>query len=281
MSTIERTTNKRRRWPAWSGSISELRRISVIFEGLCEARRAAFLAAFDNETLEILENIDDAIERDVKQHTRARQREEITRSLLVIATIVDGDDKVAGPVAEILEEIDRRTVQTVAFSLKSASHELRREDVSITFTRSETSWRSGVSLEVQSTDQGWGRQVFAGLSEEIEKGVPAWSWVQTTGGSIVIFTLMCASLIAGSSLCLIPIIWPPKEVSQVLAISIGISLMSVYPSMFLSGHKVRTWLCPQFELLGETGGASQVRRLTFLTTIAIPIPIGILINLIT
>jgi hypothetical protein len=104
-------------------------------------------------------------------------------------TFWDGGDFASGPPGQIVIEIDRRTVSRVLIAAKVSSD--FDENLQIDFSS------SGMELEVDSSDPGWANQAFVAASEEIEKGVPAWSWVRRPTGrnAFVGFVIACVAVI--------------------------------------------------------------------------------------
>ncbi|TYB47878.1 hypothetical protein [Actinomadura chibensis] len=279
MSNIRRTVEKRQEWGAWAGSVAELRRIGEMVEQSCLRRRVAILAMFDEKTREILEEMGDDRARYREEMNRQLSRESLARSLDMKATIVDGDDKVSGPL-DILGELDRRTVECVQFEAECFDRTFR-ERVFVEFKKPHRSWESGARLVVESSDQGWGRQIFVSVAEQIEKGVPRWQFVHNfPRGTPLLFLIVYIVLYFPSIVALLPTFGEMDSGSLVSA-NILLYLVCLGATFLLTQHKVRAWVFPQFDITSEMGDSTGSRRLIYIATLLASIPTGILVNLIS
>ena len=196
-------------------------------------------------------------------------------------TMVDGDDTTTGASAAVFAELDKRTVRSLTFVVGDSYEnehviiELSREGIRSSGYSGMMSSAYGVTLKVASTDRGWAKQVFAQLSEEVDKGVPKYSWVHKRLGRLVVGV---GSVIA-VTFAIILMILPAIPHGDRWIAWVG----SAYSMLFGSTAIVSTtwffnWLAPPFEVIGEDGQTSGWRRVSALLGIAGTVILGIIVN---
>jgi hypothetical protein len=204
-------------------------------------------------------------------------------------TVVDRNEEVFGPTRSVLEEMDRRSTLQLHFYVDG----LRSRDAGFRYLSNSVSDGiyvrigsgssriprgfvddSAVEISVTSPSAGWARATFSHLCDEIDKGVPRWSFLRKQGYQALlqlIIVLVPTSAVA--------IAVPKSEwVSTIYLVGsiIGISLV-------LSGalRRLMDWMLLAFEITQDGGQPSGTRRLVALLGILVTIPIGIFVNLIT
>lgn len=267
-----------RHWTAWSGTIEDIRRIANILSNLEDTRRTRIEAEVDEPK--------DAIT--VRREARAR-----FEPFTCMIEIEDGDNRISGPVDMILSEIDNRTTRNISFGLPGVEHYGRidspfyDDNITIEFISDHPYNNLGTDLKVTTSDQGWGRQAFAQLSEEIEKGVPRWAWIHKRLGIASIFILTYIALLTFLFLVLPP--FPehlsdksnPNHLATVVSWAVLATVLPILGAVATASRKLRTWAFPTFEILGVHGASTGSRRIAYIVGILISIPIGIFVNLIS
>jgi hypothetical protein len=276
---VQHRTTRKNHWLAWSGELDDLRRIGRIFSELVQRRKESLDAELDTN------NEPGSTEGPAEQWRRA-----VLQNFAPVATLEDGDDRIVGPVDDVLAELDRRSVSELALKTETDGYALSmvHEGVDLTFRRKVGSLydHESVTLEISSRDQGWARQTLTQLTEEIEKGVPRWAWFRSKAGRAIIgLTVAIAGVLTFYSLVSIPdqlSLWGTPLSSQIV---LTIRLAAVVAPPALLGYLAASnaaidWFMPRFEVTSQassTGG----RRLAGLGLLVLSIPIGILVNLIS
>jgi hypothetical protein len=252
-------TSKRNTWPAWSGELDDLRRLGAATTRLVDQRRVPLINEFNEKNPEMIEAWGD-------YHT-----ERFQKNWVALAEFQDGDDEVEGPISEALDELDRRTTSRLRFKATSTATPTVGEALNIRFQRDSPT--QAVTLQIESYDQAWARQVLTLLSEEIEKGVPKWAWCRSIPGRAIISVAAALAFFAA-----VVLITPPSMPSPVrVAIAVIVGLAAQVVAQL---HRVIDWFFPPFEITSH-GGSTGGRRLAAVATIAASIPIGLIINLMT
>ena len=260
-SEMQHRTKKENKWWAWSGELDDLRRIGSVFRDLVAQRGSTILNEFDRGR-------EDSADPSVASHER--RKTEFSEKWRASASLHDGDDQIDGSIAEVLDELDRRSATRLEFSSTGMYAAAAGEELRVVFSRS--SYIQAVHLKVRSGDQGWARQVLTLLSEEIEKGVPKWAWCRSLWGRILISLVVTVCLV--SALFLLP----PLLTSIPRAVIASGIILTV--QIVVSSPGVVRWFFPPFEVTSQAG-SSGGRRLAVLGVVLLSVPIGIIVNLLT
>lgn len=261
---VEHKTKKSNRWNAWSGDLEDLRRISRIYKGLADQRGGTIADTY--VPLYPLSSV----------NLEAR-RTEIREAWQAYAIVIDRDDEIRGPVADVLGALDRRSVTSIEFTQKG-EHTQHDEQFSLKFSRNPDYNEDIVTLRITSGDQGWARQALAQLTEEVEKGVPRWAWWRSISGSLLSWCIVLLStallIIAGSrSVGVVTTVgWLPTV--------IGSGLTGLLVAFWSQTPRIRNWMLPPLEITSEVG-STGARRLAGLALIILGLPIGILVNILS
>lgn len=276
MSSVQRSSQRDKQWPAWSGDIAEIRRIAETVERLHKARLSS-LRMEESAVVESTEVLEQQIrnihnippERDV-HITFAQQRGgeyEIFPSLVMK---LEHDDKATGSIAELMPEIDRRTVQQITFIGALGP----KERIAVALTRSG-SYDVAVQVKVESTDPGWARQAFSELADEIDKGVPRWAYMQEQKMPSVLTCALVSSLLGLGIALAIPVDGTDVK------LSIAGFIAFMLTTFLVVSDSVRNWLFPRFEVLGDGAQSSGTRRLAALALVLVSVPIGLWVNVVS
>lgn len=277
MPDVKRQTTKGREWKSWAGSLADLKALTNAVERNFEQRRNTILSDLDKRLSEMKEGVGkDETQWDRNRYSKKR----------VEVAVEDGSDSSQGPPEQILEEIDRRTVREVRISGELG----HRDEVSVLFARQPAFGKPGIRLKVISPDQGWARQTFAHLSDEIEKGVPRW-WGNLRGSPLLGWGTAAALWLA-ATLILYSVLKdrpPSSEVKLQLSdpITSAIFGATVVFILFVMGgifdilEKVQMHLFPPFELTGEDGASSGSKRIAYVVTLTLSVVTGVVVNLLT
>ncbi|WP_124772999.1 hypothetical protein [Micromonospora inaquosa] len=184
-----------------------------------------------------------------------------------VGLVVEDEDEVAGPISEVLPEIDRRSVA----SLKFVAALWPAERLSVTFSRNAS---EAVVIDVVSGRTGWAKQAYARLADEIEKGVPRWSPLRSENSRFGLAVSVAAVL--GGFVGLVLAKSAGWDVRLVVG---GLVFMATWPILLM--QRLHNWMFPAFELQGEGGQSSGTRRLVTLCLLGASIPIGALVNAIS
>jgi hypothetical protein len=128
-----------------------------------------------------------------------------------------------------------------------------------------------VELEAGSGDRGWVNEVFASVSEEVEKGVPRWEWVRHKGGrsAFIAFVLICLAIIVS----LIVVRQLPLKSQGTFVVLAAVSVVVLW--FILTGqqplNRFIDWLFPGFEIFPEGGRPTGTRRLAFFGSLLLTI----------
>lgn len=269
---LERSTDRERRWPAWAGTKDELKRIGHAVEEEVERHRSSKFAEHDAETSKILSDPKlDGLHKEVEEKVRRRDRDALAERLSTEAKLVEGDNSTKGDVEEVLQELDRRNIMSIRFSMKDYDE---RIDVEL----KKEGYESGAKLRVASKDRGWANQVFIRLSEEIEKGVPGWSWLRRQAGRGVIALLSTLTPLIAINVALIPNL--SKSGKEVL--------YALDPTPFIIGFilltlsdRFHSWLFPRLEITSEGSPNTGSRRLAWAGGLVLTVVLGVIVNLIS
>lgn len=286
MNAVKRQTSKQERWKSWAGSLDDLKSLSRVMEENVERRKQDLIRGL-NEEIRISEEkfekskyaggINIALEElEGERHTVEVAQVEVK--------ILDGPDSSEGPPGELLDEIDKRTVEEVAFS---GDFGWKDGEVRLTLARrSQQGTTPGVELAVSAPDQGWARQTFAHLAEEIEKGVPYWGAVRGRG-----VVTVAAALFVTVTLCLVLYAvlknipsggeggLQVSSLSFSILLSLGISA-ALFALASIFRNELFEYFFPSFELTGDDGGTSGTRRRAFVIANAASFLGGLLVNFI-
>ncbi|WP_436687164.1 hypothetical protein [Micromonospora sp. URMC 106] len=183
---------------------------------------------------------------------------------------LEHEDKATGAIAELMPEIDRRSVRKISF----IGAVTPKERIMVTLSR-EDSYYGAAQVIVESTDPGWTRQAFSELADEIDKGVPRWAYMQEQATP----TLLTCSLTSGLLAAGVALAAPLKEIEAKTFLA-GVIALLLTAFLFL-GESVRNWFFPRFEVLGEGAQPSGTRRLVALGLVLISVPIGLWVNMVS
>lgn len=287
----KRTTFRQRSWGAWAGDLRELEVIaSIARESIRERQQTAA-----KELAHLIETISSDSEEDVsdlirsKLNTLKASRERILTGrveLFVRLSVEDQHETVAGQVAEVLSELDRRSTKSVAMTasphryLAGDIYDVEQDEKSpltegiyVYLGRKSLYNLEGAEVRVSSPDTGWARSTFARMVDEIEKGVPRWARLRRH------LIVPIAFLTAAFTILGFAIGYSIKEYWQdwwLAPFSAGILGFISFP--FTWGGRLFDWLFPPFEVTGEGSQSSGGRRIAFLGSVLISIPIGVVVN---
>jgi len=259
---VQHRTKKENKWWAWSGELDDLRRIGSVFRDLVEQRKSAILNELDRGR-------EDSADASVASYER--RRTEFSEKWCASASLHDGDDQIDGSIAEVLDELDRRSSTRLEFSSTGMYTAAAGEELRVVFSR--LSYIHAVYLTVRSGDQGWARQVLTLLSEEIEKGVPKWAWCRSIWGHILIFLVVNTVCVVSASFLLPPLLTSIPRVVIASGILVTAQIVVSLPG-------VMRWFFPPFEVTSQAG-SSGGRHLAVLGVVLLGVPIGIIVNLLT
>lgn len=280
MGTIIRSSRKRRSWLAWSGETVDLLRLGKMIEDSFQQRQSQLQA----ERERLAEQEDEGRESHLQTMSTAARDVFITGATAVffnggtsdeeipsypfVGMVLVDDETVSGDISDVFPEIDRRSLQRVSFI--SAFHP--RERIAVTFARNGS---EAVFLQVESSDSGWARQGIARIAEEVEKGVPRWSFMRGRSLPTLSIRALAATAIGSAIAISVPsstLVGGPTQ-RVFLGVLVGLVLLGI---QFLP--KFRDFLFPPFELLGEGASASGSRRIAATVLLAASLPIGIFVN---
>ncbi|MGC5032217.1 hypothetical protein [Micromonospora sp. DT229] len=287
----KRTTFRQRSWGAWAGDLRELEAIAgILRESTRERQQTAA-----KELEDLIESIGNESQKDVSDLIRSKlnklkaSHERILTGkveLFVRLDVEDQHETVSGQVAEVLSELDRRSTKSVTMTaspyryLAGDIHDVEQDENSSLTEGIYVHLGSGgqfnlvgAEVRVSSPDTGWARSTFARLVDEIEKGVPRWARLRKH--IMIPFAFLTSAF-------------------TILGFAIGYSLQAYWNDWWLApfggaflgfmsipfayGEKLFGWLFPPFEVTGEGSQSSGGRRIAFLTSVLISIPIGVFVN---
>ncbi|MFI6254556.1 hypothetical protein ACIBCL_00395 [Micromonospora zamorensis] len=183
-----------------------------------------------------------------------------------VGLIAEDEDEVAGPIPEVLSEVDRRSVKRLKFVAALGPSERLR----VTLTREA---EEAVVIDVVSQRTGWAKQAYARLADEIEKGVPRWATLRSGGPKFGL------SILPPLALALFVALVLPKSLDDDRDFVGIMTFLVAWPFFWMD--RLYKWLFPGFELVGEGGQSSGTRRIATLSLLAASIPIGVLVNAIS
>jgi len=277
----DRSTDKERKWPVWVGTLEDIHRLLAAVEEMAKIRRIALLASFDEETERqfgekagaiepVQQTVEDAITQ-VFKNQRMTERGNLERRLTVTTTLIDGDDTTKGKGGGILRELDRRSVQSVAFDILDYD-----EQIVVTLDRKPSSFNAcGAELKVRSADVGWARQAFAYLSDEISKGEPRYSWIRKSFGKVIAGTGLALAFTLTVVLLVTPSV-PSKW--QFVPWAAGGYVLFILAVVLSYSSPLLDWLAPRFEIVGDDGQSTGRRRIGAVMAPILAIILGIIVN---
>lgn len=181
-------------------------------------------------------------------------------------SFTDGTDTTEGDPSQVIDEIDRRTVADVKYNAR-IRHPVN-DRLEIKFAKRDHG--AGASIEVESEDRGWANHVFASVSEEIQKGVPRWSWTRRAYGRLIV-AVVTALCIAGTvTLIVLPHV-PAKdrpELPLVVFVQVSFGLGGIL-GMIAFSERPYNWFAPAFEITPEGRDPSGTRRLGYAVSLAV------------
>lgn len=260
-----------RTWKAWSGTKEELQRIAQLMSDLFGVRREELVAVY-KELLELdlsmVDKDDDAWKLEREKEFSERDLRQFESSFGFTVTLTQGDDSVTGTFDDIKDEIDRRVVSAIVFSV-TYPYSIGGETFKLSMKWA--GYSSPVELEVSSTDIGWANQAFARLSSEIDKGRPPFGWIASGLGGPLMIGLSAYALVSIALVSIFHRVSPGEwnEVGFLIAILICLPLL-------LATHEK---LFPAVEIVEPGAGATLPRRMAYVGGIAIAIVIGVVINI--
>jgi hypothetical protein len=258
---VQHRTKKVASWPAWSSELGDLRKLGELLVELAEERRAS-----------LMQDLHEAHPGENSAVTRERRITELNTEWQTRAEFEDGDDQVEGPVMQVLNEIDRRSIDVLTFKLSGRFSPASGEEVALRFAR--TAIINAVSFEVRSSDPGWARKVLTLVSEEVQKGVPRWARFRSIPGQ-GLFPVLTAVAVFITTLLLLPTIatpWIPPLIAVVAALSMQV---------IVSTRKFTNWLFPPFEVTTDSGANTGGRRLAAAGALVAAVILGFIVNLLT
>ncbi|MGW0071046.1 hypothetical protein ACWDUI_26700 [Streptosporangium sandarakinum] len=270
---INKSLNKSRSWAAWSGDTESLRRIGRIVSDLYrdhpinqEAEDKSALEKSEsrlNPTVSFA-HIASISNTSITNYVTVSADDEIESYPFLGAILID-DEQTSGDFEEVLAELDRRSIRKIIFAGAIAP----RDKVIISFEKGES---PPVVLSIQSPHPSWGRQALARLSDEIEKGVPSWSFIHERRMASFIFRLLAVIILAAAATMAIMKNFFTEEGG-------GLFLFTCLPfSFIISSDRVAGWFFPSIEILGEGAQSTGSRRIVSVILLLFSIPIGILVN---
>lgn len=194
--SVDRTVTQDRTWKAWVGSFAQLERIHSRLKELAVDRQSALLAAIPEP---LPGDADDPWELRYEREKQTRARADITDKYKVVARLASPGEAISGTFDEVKQEFDTRTFTRLAFSidtpLGSDDRVVLRFDP---YKKKGGNPPPDLHLDVKSSDRGWALQVMAQVSDEIQRGVPRWSWLYkgwAAGlGTVVLYIAFLVSL---------------------------------------------------------------------------------------
>ena len=255
MTEVTRDVQRTRTWNAWSGDLAALMRVCALFEEIVLERRAALLTQFDKE-------VGEAPDQDF---TTMMARADIDRDWRPQTTLTSNGESVKGPSSVVLREFDRRVTSSI---LLEAGDQLTNS-ISVEFNGNNNS-KFGSRVSVRSPDRGWAQQAFVSLSEEVEKGVPWWRYLQSSNGGLIVGLVVFASTFSTVDL-LVPS-GGPMTLYWIIFIALLIGAYTV------GGARVRTFLFPRFEVIAEGTPSSGSRRILSFGGLLVAVIVGVIVN---
>jgi hypothetical protein len=240
---------KSRTWRAWQGTMEEFTRIAQAIEDV-EKNRRSHLAAEGVE--------------DVAWKYFTSGSEEFVRM-----TIVEKEEEFAGPLSEMLGQVDRRTIKGA--QLETTGPYGQR----INCAMPKHSRVGETGLNVQTHDPDTTRAGFTRLASEIEKGIPLWGRVPRP---VLTLTLFGASCVVFALLIVVlqpHIHWKSDAWASLFWIMAITEAFLLYPE----GRLMR-FLFPFFEITGD-GVSSGSRRALVIGGFLLTVTLEIVINLLT
>lgn len=286
---MERSTDRTRHWAAWAGTKEDVRRLGNSVARQADSRLKALVVEFDKKTERPTDSVESfiwpvtssdltinsdtvlngermKIQDQAQRESRKQEREKLFKDFETVMTLVHGNDTTKGPMGDVIEELDRRTLTSVRFSAGKGYN-----TIEVTTTRQHRDY--GVCLRVVSSDIEWANQAYVGISEEIEKGKPKSCWLRsrlgrmlasfTTSGSIVyvILAILLSKL-------------PAQDRLNEIEIAI-IAFLGLF-ALFLKLDRFHDWLMPRFEIFSEGGNSIGTRHLMWVGGQIIAVLAGII-----
>jgi hypothetical protein len=273
LNGITRHREKQRHWRAWAGTLQDVIRLSERLEELVNSRRQGLLA-------ELGLRDPDLGDASSSEPALTERRDENLKASLIYEFQLEmgygeGDDVAIGRPEQIIQEIDRRSVELLTIFAETEGAMSFSEELQVALGP------SGVELKVGSGDRGWVNQVLVAVTEEVEKGVPGWAWVRRNYGrsAFVAVVLICLAVIVS---LLIARHVPRKSEGSFLGITIAsvVVLWFIFTGAQLTNRFI-DWLFPAFQILPDGGRSSGTRRLAFVGSLLLTICLGVIVNLIT
>lgn len=249
MTSIRRSTSKSLRRHAWCGNAEDIARLAETLEAVYEVRREPAL-------------------RDGRGRLSDEGVDLLRKETGVVLAFTEGSDEVAGPVDDVLTEIDRRSIGTLKMEGKFPGYS---GDV-LRLRLARIGYEPGVALDVASPDPGWARSAFAQLGDEIEKGVPRWAWLRSVRGRVV---LQAAASVVVYVTLLFALRNSGVDLRTLLIVCVP---MAAIASLLILSERLVRWTFPPFEITGESGMSTGSRRLVYIASHPIALGIGILVN---
>ncbi|MDG4779001.1 hypothetical protein O7614_04995 [Micromonospora sp. WMMD961] len=210
--------------------------------------------------------------------------EEVPIEDIVELTVIDKYEEVFGKIPSVTAEMDRRSTQSVRFladDSQSPSKTYRRSSEWVTDgvylrlgpkSASPFGTDLAVYLEVTSPSAGWTRAAFASICDEIEKGVPKWSFMRRPFwrfflGISYFYVPWVAIMLAIEPE---PAIWSATIWLPTIAV-----LLSAVSGIT---NRLTDWLFPPFEITQDGAQPSGTRRLGILASLFVTIPVGVFVN---
>lgn len=218
------------------------------------------------------------------QFERLRELKQIDIADVIELTVIDRYEEVFGKVDPVLAEMDRRSTRSLRYvtdGIRPPSRLFRGLSESVTdglYIRlgpPDSSFfhdSDQVCVVVTSPSTGWARSSFARICDEVEKGVPKWSFVR-----LPVFRFMLGAFYFAVPYLAVMLAIQP-ELDRWLMIGVITAGAALLLGMLEITGKLTDWLFPAFEVFQEGGQPSGTRRATALISLLITIPIGILVN---
>ncbi|MET8910387.1 hypothetical protein [Micromonospora sp. NPDC004551] len=217
-------------------------------------------------------------------HSELTRFEEASKEDIVELTVVDKYEEVYGRVDEVLAEMDRRSTVSVRFRADGSRPPDRQYGRTSEYVSDGIHLRLGgqgdspfrtdrpVSLTVTSPSAGWARAAFARVSDEIEKGVPRWAVVRRPSAQFSLSLLYFAV-----PYITVMLIIKARQPIWIAGFWAGI-IAWLISSVSGTASRFHNWLFPPFEITQDGAESSGTRRILFLITLMLSVPIGILVN---
>jgi hypothetical protein len=286
---MERSTDRTRRWAAWAGTKEDVRRLGNAVARQADSRLKALVIEFDKKTDRSTDSVESfiwpvtnsdltinsdtvldsermKIQDRARKESRKQERERLFKDFQTVMTLVHGNDTTKGPIGDVIEELDRRTLTSVQFSAGKGHY-----TVEVTLTLQHRDY--GVCLRVVSSDIEWANQAYVGISEEIEKGKPKPYWLRSGLGRILASLTTSVSIvyvILAILLSKLPAQDRPNEIEIAIIALLGLFVL------FLKLDRFHDWLMPRFEIFSEGSNSIGARHLMWVGGQIIAVVVGII-----